>query len=437
MKTTFKKVFDEIDDEIMSIDANSICENIDIDVDRIKGEVFMRLENEKKKKRTNKKVIVMLVAAVIITFGAIGAYASGSLQYAFQGWFNGNLNASGLYDGGKVDLKNNDDSLDIKLLGVTSDDEKIFASIEVTKKDGSAVIDEDYSNPSPNINIPDVLPENANMNDYMTCRASFTDANGNAVNALSSVNYSLSEDNKALRLYISVLGFKGELQNGRVKVTSEGFSAYKKIELLDKCVRGDKESDYDYDKIEKRQKELNISDDDCFELINGKFFEYYYGDVSYFDLPFEMSFDLNYATENNIEKTLSAKDAPNLVEPIAGDTKMEITPFGIYLFGQCDVNAAETELDTEEHTMSYHCFKNVGWDDTSKVVLNDGTVFYLYVNEGGYTKTIENGDKSYYDEKMPVNYSTVIGAPIDPEYNVIDTKEIKTIMINGDVVYGK
>ena len=435
MKTTFKKVFDEFDDEMMNIDTNSVCENIDIDVDRIKGEVFMRLGNEEKKKRTSKKVIVMLVAAAIIVFGAIGAYASGSLQYAFQGWFNGNLNTSGLYDGGKVDLKNDDDSLDIRLLGVTSDDEKIFASIEVTKKDGSSVIDNDYSDPFAYYATPDLLPENASMDDYRTCRASFTDANGNAVNALSSVNYSLSEDNKALRLYISVLGFKGELQNGRVKVTSEGFGAHKKIEFLAKYVRG--EEDYDWTEVEKRQKELNITDDDCFTLINGEFFEYYYGDVSYFDLPFEMSFDLNYATENNIEKTLSAKDAPNLVEPIAGDTKMEITPFGIYLFGQCDVNAAETELDAEEHTMRYHCFKNVGWDDTSKVVLNDGTVFYLYVNEGGYIKTVESGDKSYYDEKMPVNYSTVIGAPIDPEYNVIDTKEIKTIMINGDVVYGK
>ena len=437
MKTTFKKVFDEFDDEIMNIDENSVCENMDIDVEKIKGEVFMRLEDKENKKRTSKKVIIMLVAAVIIAVGTIGAYASGSLQYAFQDWFSGDLNSSGLYDGGKVELKSCDESLNVNLLGITGDDEKIYTSIEVTKKDGSAVIDEDYSCPYWTLRSPESIPEGANWNHYYTCRASSTDKNGNPAHASNMVKYSLSNDNKVLKIYIYTLVYVGDnLVDGRMTVTSESLGAYKINEVLDKIELGNP-VEYDWDKIKKRQKELGISDEDCINVLDDGYNKYCYGNSSVFELPFEMSFDLNYRSDNSIEKSLSWEDAPDFIEPIAENVEMRITPFGIYLFGNYDVDALNSaEWNNEEHNMDFNCFKDVGWDDTSKIILNDGTVYYLYPYEGGYQKDMVEED-SDYDEKFPLNYSTVIGAPWDPEFNVVDTREIKTVMINGNVVYSK
>ena len=56
---------------------------------------------------------------------------------------------------------------------------------------------------------------------------------------------------------------------------------------------------------------------------------------------------------------------------------------------------------------------------------------------GGGGSVGEGGNADYYEEKFPFNLSTIVGAPILPEINVIDIREIKTIMICGDTVYSK
>ena len=54
MKTTFKKVFDEFDDELMNIDEFNACESIDIDVEKIKTEVLKRIDDKNGKKKFSK-----------------------------------------------------------------------------------------------------------------------------------------------------------------------------------------------------------------------------------------------------------------------------------------------------------------------------------------------------------------------------------------------
>ena len=54
MKTTFKKVFDEFDDELMNIDEFNACESIDIDVEKIKKEVLMRIYDKNDKRNSAK-----------------------------------------------------------------------------------------------------------------------------------------------------------------------------------------------------------------------------------------------------------------------------------------------------------------------------------------------------------------------------------------------
>ena len=48
MKTTFKTVFTELDDEVMDIRENN---SVDIDVDKIKNDVFMQINDENKSKK--------------------------------------------------------------------------------------------------------------------------------------------------------------------------------------------------------------------------------------------------------------------------------------------------------------------------------------------------------------------------------------------------
>ena len=141
MKTTFKKVFDEFDDELMNIDEFNACESIDIDVEKIKTEVLKRIDDKNGKKKFSKKLITLLVAAAILITGTVGAFATGSVQSIFKELFNNSgMNSAGFYDGGDVEIVSCDDSLNVELLGVTGDGEKPYSAIEVTKKDGSEVI---------------------------------------------------------------------------------------------------------------------------------------------------------------------------------------------------------------------------------------------------------------------------------------------------------
>ncbi|MGN0442846.1 MAG: hypothetical protein ACI4FO_09100 [Acutalibacteraceae bacterium] len=455
MKTTFKKVFDEFDDELMYTDEFNAGESIDIDVEKIKGEVLMRINDKNGKKKFSKKIIAILIAAAIVIAGTVGAFATGSVQSAFKELFNNNsgMNSAGLYDGGNVELISCDDSLNVELLGVTGDGEKLYSAIEITKKDGSAVIDEDYEDPFCWINErPDPMPEDKTFYDYLACKAVYMDKNGNLssgndgnVQALNTIEYSLSEDNKSLKLFVFSLISEGDLKDGRLTVTSEGFGAYNiheviyEVDYAGKAFSDfDDKEPFDEELIDKRMQELGITEDDCISIVSGQKIKYSWCDTKKFELPFEISFDLNYESDGNISKELTVEDAPNVIEPITDKAKMEITPFSVYLYGQCDKKAVEESGWSEEEEENNNlCFKDVGWEENSKIILNDGTVYYLYPYEGGKSGVGEDGNADYYEEKLPLNLSTVVGAPILPEINVIDTREIKTVMINGDIVYSK
>ena len=241
MKTTFKKVFDEFDDELMNIDEFNACESIDIDVEKIKTEVLKRIDDKNGKKKFSKKLITLLVAAVILITGTVGAFATGSVQSIFKELFNnGGMNSAGLYDGGNVELISCDDSLNVELLGVTGDGEKLYSAIEITKKDGSAVIDEDYEEPFCwSYEWPDKIPEDKTTYDYNACRVVYVDKNGNSskgrdrdIKTIDTIKYSLSEDNKSLKIFVFSIISEGDFQDGRATVTSEGVGAYNIHEVI-------------------------------------------------------------------------------------------------------------------------------------------------------------------------------------------------------------
>lgn len=161
MKTTFKKVFNELNDEFISIENFNVDENIDIDIENIKREVLMCIDDKNGKKKFSKKLITLLVAAAILITGTVGAFATGSVQSIFKELFNNSgMNSAGFYDGGNVEIVSCDDSLNVELLGVTGDGEKPYSAIKATKKDGSEVIDKDYKYPFWFVNdMPEQLPE--------------------------------------------------------------------------------------------------------------------------------------------------------------------------------------------------------------------------------------------------------------------------------------
>ena len=437
MKTTFKTVFTELDDELMELDIQD--NSHDIDIDKIKSEVFMQINSEKSsKKKFGKKVVVMLVAAVILVGGTIGAFATGSVQAVFGSIFqnSGGMNELGLFDGGNVEVKSEDNSLDIKLLGITGDGEKLCSAIEITKKDGSPVIDKDYS-----------YPTNSEPFDGSSWKAT-VNGGDKAKSAMQSPQYVLSDDNKTLTIYLfttTASGSDDSLQDSRMTFVSKKFHVNKITNelasvklpglmdpIFDEMNNNEELSAddvlFDQKELAKKRSALGLSEEDFITIdYKGKRI-YCQAEQKTFELPFTVSYDLNYRTDKFIERDLSAQNAPKVVVKNTRNAKMTVSPFSIYLSAECDAD----NPDSHGKDGLDKCFMLPEWDKKSKVTLTDGTVYYLYANEGGEHREDENG---VYHTTVHLKYSTVIGPPLEPENIFVNIKDIESVTINGDTIY--
>ncbi len=442
MKTTFKTVFTELDDELMNLD---IQENapVDIDIDKIKSEVFMQINDENKtKKKFSKKFIVILAAAVIMASGTVVAFATGSVQAIFGSIFhNGNqINELGLFDGGNVEVTSADSSLEVNLLGIIGDGEKLCSAIEITKKDGSPVIDTDYTYAG--INEPF---DGSSWEDNLTINGK-----DETHNALQSPQYILSDGNKTLTIYLfttTASGLDESMQGGRMTFVSKQFHAYKTTNELASVklpgqmdpifdeIKYDDEATaddvlFDQEELAKKRSELGLSEEDFTTIDYQGNRIYCQAELKAFELPFTISYDLNYRTDQFIEKDLSAEIEPEIVVKNTRNARMTVSPFSIYLSGECDAD----NPDSSAEYGSDKCFLLPKWDDTSKVTLKDGKVYYLYANEGGEHREDENG---VYHTTVHLKYSTVIGPPLEPENIFVNIKDIESVTINGDTIYRK
>ena len=138
-----------------------------------------------------------------------------------------------------------------------------------------------------------------------------------------------------------------------------------------------------------------------------------------------------------INKTLTTKNAPNLVLPEANEVNMEITPFAINITSKADMQVyKEKGANLECKYIDFICCETIDYNN-SKVILNDGTEYFLYYYPSGDHQIVNEGtENEYYEEVIVLNFSKVI-APLEAEVNLIDTREIKAIIINGDTVYGR
>lgn len=431
MKTTFKKVFDDFEDDIMNIDESSICEDIDINIDDIKKNVFARLETENLKKPSGKRITrrftVALVAAVLlVSMAIVTIYASSNASLVFREFFNGSLNSAGLYDGKDITVTSSDPALNVELLGVTGDERRVYAVLEVTKKDGSTITDEGYEYP--------FLWENEHKSlwEHYECYASYTDKEGNYFGPTSDlITYSLSDDRKNLKMMFSVSAQNKDLQDATLTITSKSFGARKVVNSL--ATKDNLTDEYDNNTIKKLQQELGIEDEECTQIYNGECYEYVYADSKKYELPFKISFKINIGDNNNIEKLLTVKNAPNFVDNVADKVTMEITSFGINICCKRDLEVYEQTSKGDEEI----CYKPLD-DENCKIIMNDGTEYYLYIYTDGCTKgVVQEGNDYYYEENIILNFSPASGTPLEAEINLIDTREIKTIILNGDIVYGE
>lgn len=390
MKTTFKEVFNNFEDDMMNIDENSICEDVEIDMESVKKDVMSKIQTKHRSKKQFRVIMIAAVLCVVTALGATAVYAAQNFDEIFSEFFGGDMNSAGLYESESVELVCEDESLNVQLLGVTGDDKKIYAAIEVSKKDGSRLFEEEFVDPY-NISDP------TNFGAVFECE----DKDGNAPERCNGkIDYILSDDGKTLKM--CVLAMNGDeninLKDGTMHFVSDRFGAN---EIIEKNVSGD------VGELDENCFVDSVDGVDC--LLQPK--EY--------SLKFKMDFVLSYETNDIIKKKLTAKDAPDYI--IGDETKvnMEITPFGVNLYSQSD---------------SEDCFAVFDYSSEPKVILEDGTEYYLY-HYGIDAEGEKDGD---YVQEAVFNLSTVSGPPIyGAEVNIINPNNVSKIIINGNTIYEK
>lgn len=429
MKTTLRESIWNIGEQLID-EHKKQTEISDIDYEKTKADVLHRIKaNPTVRTHPKRNLKTLLIAAtlfVIFVLGATAICASVNFKSVFSNFLTGDLNSAGLYNSENVSVICPDNDLNVNLLGITGDDKKIYVMVEVTKKDGSAFTEEGF----------DHLYNILNTDDF-GCYFECTDKNGISPERCNGkAEYSLSSDRKTIKLCI--LAMNGDenvnLKDGSMHLFSNRFGAIKVLEKIAKKVdielSNEMGAQYGWDKewseiediMEKAEASLDesgITDYVC-QSVDGELCLVQHNIVP---MSFEMEIELNYETSNIINKTLTPEDAPDFIEETTTEVKLEITPFGLNLYGKCAPSDSEIG-----------CFKLLDYNQKPRIILEDGTTYYLY-HYGIDAEGIKDG---YYTEEAVYNLSTVTGPAIyHSQVNLIDPQNVKAVIINENIIYSK
>ena len=448
MKTTFKSLFADFQDDLMDIREETVCDDTDVRTEAVMQKALAAVNARKPHRRKGKILLIAAVIAVIVGISTTMIFAGGELQIAFEEFFGGNMNAAGLYDGGNVQIKTADPNLDVSFLGITGDEHEMFAVLKAENKDGTCLTEEGYAFPITSVNgedynaylhsiegRADVEPDEviSRLSGFGGIRAICKDRHGNNFGygedgeAEILSYYYLSEDRKTLKILInlnmdSASGTKHlDARDGTMTIQSSSFTAQKIIRTVMTSPQLDAES---YDAYRKKLEELHLQESDCTILCTEDEALFCQVERKEVALPFEVTFTMNFRYNGNIKRTLWASDVPHFIQKGTTNVQMTISPFSIRIKGEKDVKTVN------ENPGHFVCFENIDLDH-SKVIMKDGTVYYFENRGQSGGGGIYTGVKTTYH----LQYALDPHNTLDTERLLIDTRQIEQIILNGDVVY--
>lgn len=420
------RLFDRLEDSFGLADRNDVAFGSYADTDRV-----MSLTHEKlglRPRRSIKKTVtVLLVAALITAVSVIGASAiiqKLTAAEVFSEVFSGEPNAAGLYESRSVSFSSPDETLSASVLGMTADDHDLYAMLSVRHTDGTAFADEDYRSGL-------YIPTSGTFEKFGGI-VSCTMKDGKPLGNLGfgggfDCRCYLGDDRKEMKIYLRVDLNGLDARGGNLTFTSRRFRGQKITEI--------KKS---YDTVTNRDW-LEVAD-----MIDKDGWHFIRKDNDYvlckteekeYDLPFEISFSLDYETGNNIWLHPSRTKTSDILTPAASGMTAVISDLGIELDSDCSTGAAGIGKPASEESVGLHFFAFREIDSTrSYLTLDDGTSYYLVLSgfNGG-----SDEDTGHYEEKIHLRYKNVPDPALADEIIVIDKRKISRIVINGDTIYEK
>lgn len=492
--SSLKNEFDQFDQDF-EIDETTICADLGIDPQKIADNVLQTIA-EPTVKKNRRRFITVFVAAAALSITAVCSTViatSGVLRPDFTDVYQGDISALEIRGTETFEFAPLDQNLQAEFIGIVNTEDRIVASVNISKKDGTPFTSSDgIQNPSGFL-LEKLLPEVKNNENHSQRPTDYSvrlkeqqygfdypyvfyveDENGNICEqSADAVEYVLSDNGKTLRMFITAKTVDKDLTGGYVYITSRYTKAYqydkklKAFNTLDETTYADAKYFCQIDGCDM--------DKDCKWKISSGQYALYTIKTERLALPFDMHFKIDYQLPDKIEKTLDNSNAPQLIRQ--GDqAQMTISPTKITLSSHKtlttdeinqmqSVSPAFREEDkmTEENPTisipecvsafsvskadSLQSYDDIDYEN-SKLLMTDGSVLYFILTDADLQYEAAPDSSVTVKEARTITYSSHF---VNKKLNsinadevlrifrttVIDPEKIAKVIINGDLIYAK
>ena len=396
-----------------------------VDTDKIISMTNEKLGISQKKPFPKIKFIFLFAAAFIALSAviAVSAVIKNNTADTFDDIFTGEPNAVGLYESRHVSFSSPDENLQVDVMGITADNQNVYAMLKVTHKDNSPFAEDGYI-----YGLYAVEGDfyDDNYRSAIKCRTKDGEPLGNIGIAGGYTNkYFLSDDRTEMKIYLSVDVRGLNAQGGEITYKNVNYTAQKIYDIKESFDEVTNQTWIDnMDLLENESENYHI-------IRTGDSYVLCKTVQKTFDLPFEITFSLDYSVENNIWLNPSRINATNILTPVATDFSAVISNFSLDIKSSCSPSTAvKATPDENFHLVNFRDIDS----KNSVITLDDGTSYYLVISSAGGGI---NENTNRFEEHIKFQYKTVPDPALADEIIVIDTRKIKQITINGDVIYTK
>lgn len=489
MSTSFKNEFDKFDEDF-NIDDITVIEDLGIDPINIKNNVLHQINTTVSKKR-HKTLTVWLVAAAITTavVGTSVIASTGVLHPDFTPMYKGDVDSLKVRGTDEFTFEPADPSLKAEFLGMVCTEEKIVASVALTKTDGTAFTDGDglITPPSDSLDTYVVIDNDTSAEDYGNYIPRLKELHGSGNypyvyymqgknkelydTGINALDYVLSDDGKTIKLFISSSLLTKDRDEGYVTVTSEYTDVYYFNEPL--CVFNTlNESTYYNAQSICKEKGLDIENDCRWKNQNGRYYLY---DIKKEHLPlkYDMTYKVSYIEPEIISCVVDHNIAPSLIRP---DRKANMTisasQFSISVkesFTSDEIREMQKKgyykpedlyskdnnyLNYEDRISAFsvplkNYFNSLSIDyNNSELIMTDGSVRYFITLMSGLDWQPENDNVIISEEAIFAYSDTFVENNMLAELSaesilgtnkttIVDPQRIAKVILNNETIYTK
>lgn len=491
--TDLRDIFDDFEEDF-ALDEQTIVEDLGIAPRVIEQRVLNDIHSQRSRHKKHHYLTTFLIAAAISAALVGTTVIAGQLfKPDFNGKFDGDVSALVVHEPQNFFFEPLNNNLEAYFGGIVGDEDTAVASVLLTKKDNTPFLTDEDGILQPvgtlmeDLTETEIWKEPSDYNFLASLRdlkeptgldyeyVFYTKNSEHVVmsESCTAVDVRLNEDRTEMTMYINVNVTNDETQGGAASLSFDHFFAYETVGLLAAYQDAGEQSQQQAESLCDR-KGIDLHKNCRWVYEDGQYCLYYIERIRY-DLPFDMSFTMNYRTENPLKTMFSAAAAPTLLRE-NNNAMMMLTPFQLTLSAQQLLNAEQITSRIKDYCLTHHCSEEVTqdllfratqdsfpetytlsaiqqeWQGTachvidsarSFITMKDGRVYYLVLADCTTNCFPKGNEHLDVEDSLTFFYSDVpIEKPQQSDMleeiqktSVLSLREVSKVCINGHLLY--